>query len=73
MTTTRRQARKKRVSMLIMVPRKKEMVMTRKVLKTDMLSRKRVRARRRSVLALLTSRVKKVKVAYLTRERRTQR
>ena len=72
-TTTLRRARKKRVSMLIMVPRKKEMATTRKMLKTDMLSRKRVRARRRSVLALLTSRVKKVKVAYLTRERRTQR
>ena len=59
--------------MLIMDPRRKEMAMTRKMLKTDMLSRKRVRARRRSVLALLTLRVKKVKVAYLTRERRTQR
>ena len=43
-----------------------------KMVKTAMLSRKRVR-RRRSVLALLTSRVKKVKVAYLTRERPTQR
>ena len=70
-TTTLRRVRKKRVSMPIMVPRK-EMVMTKKMLKTDMLLRKRVK-RRRSVLALLTSRVKKVKVAYLTRERRTQR
>ena len=70
-TTTLRRVRKKRVSMPIMVPRK-EMVMTKKMLKTDMLLRKRVK-RRRSVLALLTLRVKKVKVAYLTRERRTQR
>ena len=70
-TTTLRRVRKKRVSMPIMVPRK-EMVMTKKMLKTDMLLRKRMK-RRRSVLALLTSRVKKVKVAYLTRERRTQR
>ena len=73
MMTTLRRARKKQVSMLIMVLRRKEMAITRKMLKTDMHSRKRVRARRRSVLALLTSRVKKVKVAYLTRERRTQR